>query len=121
PPRDQRTPLAPQRARRRPLAPRDVPRRRLGGATGRRTHRLPRALHHSFPPVRQGLPDQAPGLLGAFRSRWPTRTAARGARRPPLEPFVRAHPVRPAPVMAPRLLPLHRALALPPISRLFPP
>jgi hypothetical protein len=77
-------------------------RRRLVGDTGRLTHRLTRTLNNSCP---QGLPwfaAKATHMVCDLLRRWPPLKAAQRARRPTLEPFVRAHHVRSAHVIAPR-------------------
>jgi transposase len=110
--RDTLTPLSPHSPPRRALAPRVEHRRRLVGDTVRLPNRLTRALKNAFPQVLQGLHEKATVLFGDCLSRWPTLKAVPLARRAPVEGFCRAHHVRSADVIAPRLEAMKSARAL---------
>jgi len=101
--RDTLPPLQPQRPTLRALAQLVAHRRRVVGDTVRRTHRLPRTLKNSFPPVLPWLQEKATAICCAFLRRWPTRKAVQLARRATLATFFREHPVRSAAGMAQRL------------------
>ena len=75
-------PLTPQRPTRRALAPRVAHRRRVGGDTGRLTHRLTRTLENSFPQALHWLQDQDTLLFGDCGQAHPQS----GATRAPLDP-----------------------------------
>jgi transposase/transposase IS116/IS110/IS902 family protein len=109
--RDTLTPLTPHSPTMRALAPRVASRRRLVGATGRRTTRLPRALTNSFPQVLHWFDYNDTPLFCDFLSRWPTLNAAQRARRSTLEACFRAHPVRSTDLIATRLQAIKSATA----------
>jgi Transposase IS116/IS110/IS902 family len=111
--RDQLTPLQPQSPAMRALAQLVAPRRRLVGAKGRCTHRLPSARKHSLLQVLPWVPAKDPALLGDVLSHGPLLKAAPRARRSPLAGCCRAHHGRSADGSAPRLQALQRAMALP--------
>jgi len=100
--RDKLPPLPPHSPTRRALAQRVAHRRRVGGDTGRLTHRLTRTLKNSCPQVRQWLEDTETDSFCDFLRRWPTLTAAPLARRTPLETCCRDHLVRAEHVSAQR-------------------
>ena len=87
-------------------------RRRLVGDNVRLTNRLTSALTNSFPQVLQWFPEKDTAIFCAVLSRWPTLKAAQLARRTPLEGFFRAHHVRSADVITPRLEAIKSARAL---------
>jgi hypothetical protein len=103
PHRDTRPPLTPPSATLRALTPRVAHRRRVGGDTGRMTHRLTRTLKHYGPHVRHWLQDKDPPIFGDFLRRWPTLKAVPLARRSTLESFVRDQHGRSPKVSARRL------------------
>jgi hypothetical protein len=96
----------------RALAPLVAHRQRVVGDHVRLTHRLTRALTHSFPHVLQGFQAKATPIFCDFLSRWPTRKAAQRARRPTLESFFQAHHGRAADIIQTRIAALKRAGAL---------
>jgi len=102
-PRDTLSPLPPHRPPRRALEPLVAHRRRVVGDQGRLTHRLTRTFKHDCPQVLQWLQNKDPPLFCDFWRRWPPLKAAHLARRTPLAICFRAHPVRSADVIAPRL------------------
>jgi hypothetical protein len=110
--RDQLTPLVPQSPEMRAFAPLGEHRQRLVGDKVRLTHRLTRALKHDVPPVLQWLQDKDTALFCDFPSRWPTLKAVPLARRTTLEHCFRAHHVRSADVLTPRLEAIKTARAL---------
>lgn len=120
PHRATRTLLSPHSPTRRACAPRGAPRRRLGD-TGRRPHRVLRALTHALPHVLQGVQDNKTGRVGDCLPHWPTRTAGPRARRPPLARCCRAHHVRAADRLQTRLEALQRAGALTTEAGVLPP
>jgi transposase len=89
-PRAKLQPLLPPRAARRALEQLVEQRRRLGGDTGRLTHRLTRPLTNSCPHLLPWGEDNATPRCCDFLAHWPPLQAAQVARRPPLERFFRA-------------------------------
>jgi hypothetical protein len=92
--RDPLQPRPPQSPPRRARAQLVEPRRRVGGATGRLTTRLPRTRQTAVPQVRPWFPATDTALVGACLRRGPPRTAAPRARRATLAAGGRAPPVR---------------------------
>jgi Transposase IS116/IS110/IS902 family/Transposase len=111
-PRDKLKPLKPQRPALRALEPRVEPRRRLVGDNVRLTNRLTSALKNSCPHVLPWFHDNDTTLCCAFRTQWPTLTAAQLARRSTRERCFRAHHVRDADVIDQRLQAIKRATPL---------
>ena len=87
-------------------------RRRLVGDKVRMTNRLTSALKNSFPHVLQWFQDKETAIFCDFLSRWPTLQAAPLARRTTLERFFRAHHVRAADGITPRIEAIKNAVAL---------
>jgi transposase len=110
--RDRLTPLSPPSPTMRALAPLVEHRRRRVGDHVRLTHRVTRARKTDCPPVLPWVQAQDPVLFGAFLSRWPTLKAVPLARRATVAGFFRAHHVRSADVLTPRLEAIQSALAL---------
>ena len=102
-PRDKRQPLKPQSLTMRALAQLVAHRRRVVGEKVRMPNRLPSTLKNSFPQVRHWFQDKDTLMFCDLLSRWPTLKAAQLARRTTLATFFRAHHVRSADVIAPRL------------------
>jgi transposase len=92
--RDTLQPLQPQSPQRRALAQLVEARRRLVGEKVRLTHRLTRALQHSFPPVLRWFEEKDTVIFWDVLRRWPTLTAVPRAHRATLETFCRDHHVR---------------------------
>ena len=103
PQRDKLQPLNPQSPTMRALAQLIAPRRRVVGDTVRITNRLPSPLKNYCPHVLHGLQEKDTAIFCDFLSRWPTLKAVQLARRATLATFFRAHHVRYAEVIAPRL------------------
>jgi hypothetical protein len=112
-PRDTLQPLNPQHPTLRAREQLVDQRRRVGGATGRRTHRLTSPLTNSVPHVLTWLPDKETPLFCDVLSRWPTLQAAHRARRAPLETCCRDHHVRSSDVIDHRLHAIKAASPLP--------
>ena len=96
-------PLQPQSPQMRALAQLVEARRRLVGEKVRLTHRLTRALKHSFPHVLRWFEEKDTVIFCDFLSRWPTLTTVPLAHRATLEPFFRDHHVRSAAGITQRL------------------
>ena len=110
--RDRLSPLKPQSPTMRALAQLGAHRRRVVGDKVRLTNRLTSTLKNYFPHVLQWFQDKDTTLFCDFLSRWPTLKAAQLARRTTLETFFRAHHVRSADVIAPRLQAIKSATPL---------
>jgi transposase len=110
--RDKLTPLTPQSPAMRALAQLVEHRRRLVGDKVRLTNRLTSALKNYFPHVLQWFQEKDTALFCDFLGRWPTLKAAQLARRTTLEDFFRAHHVRSAEVITPRIQAIKSAMAL---------
>jgi transposase len=111
--RDQLKPLNPQSPAMRALEQLVEHRRRLLGDHVRPTNRLTRALKNDFPHVLQWFDDKDTTSFCDFLTQWPTLNAVPLARRSTLERFVRAHHVRYADVIDPRIQARSRATPLP--------
>jgi len=110
--RDRLSPLNPQSPTMRALEQLVAHRRRVVGDKVRLTNRLTSTLKNYFPHVLQWFQDKDTTLFCDFLSRWPTLKAAQLARRTTLETFFRAHHVRSADVIAPRLQAIKSATPL---------
>src|SRR5215467_8267739 len=110
--RDKLSPLVPPSPEMRALAPLVEHRQRLVGDKVRLTNRLTSALKNYFPHVLQWFQDKDTAIFCDFLSHWPTLKAAQLARRATLESFFRAHHVRSADVIAPRLQAIKSATPL---------
>ena len=85
-PRDTLQPLHPHRPPRRALAPLVAHRRRVGGDTGRLTHRLTRPLHNSVPQVLHWFPEKETHMFCDVLRRWPPATRPNARAAPPWRP-----------------------------------
>src|ERR671922_1212964 len=109
--RDKLQPLQPQSPTMRALTQLVEHRRRVVGDKVRLTNRLTSALKNYFPQVLQWFQEKDTRIFCDFLNRWPTLKAAQLARRSTLENFFRAHHVRTADLIAPRLQALKSAIA----------
>ena len=110
--RDKLPPLQPPSLTRRALAPLVPHRRRVVGEQGRLTNRLTRTVKNYVPQGRPWFPDKDTTLCCDFLSRWPPLQAAQLARRTTLATCCRAHHVRSADVIAPRMQAIQSATPL---------
>src|SRR5262245_35801945 len=110
--RDTLQPLWPQRPTMCALAQLVEHRRRVAGDKVRLTNRLTSTLKHSFPHVLHWFQEKDTTIVCDVLRRWPTLKAAQLARRATLATFFRAHHVRSAEVIAPRLQAMQSATPL---------
>jgi transposase len=108
--RDKWQPLQPQSPTMRALEQLVEHRRRVVGDKVRITNRLTSTLKHDFPHMLQWFQEKDTALFCDFLRRWPTLKAAQRARRSTLDTFFRAHHVRYADVIAPRIQAIKSAL-----------
>jgi transposase len=110
--RDMLQPLWSQRPTMCALAQLVEHRRRVAGDKVRLTNRLTSTLKHSFPHVLHWFQEKDTTIVCDVLRRWPTLKAAQLARRATLATFFRAHHVRSAEVIAPRLQAMQSATPL---------